>query len=40
MLNRSSFTNLEIALTKANDLVSEINAKNLKWPGSPAEQTV
>jgi hypothetical protein len=33
MLNRSSFNNLEIALTKANDLVSEINAKNLKWPG-------
>ena len=39
MLNRSSFTNLEIALTKANDLVSEINTKNLKWPGSPAEQS-
>ncbi len=39
MLNRSSFNNLEIALTKANDLVSEINAKNLKWPGSPAEQS-
>ncbi len=29
MLNRSSFNNLEIALTKANDLVSEINTKNL-----------
>ena len=29
-----------IALTKANDLVDEINAKNLKWPGSQITSTL